>query len=141
MTTLRQHLWLCVAPLALYLVDIAITLLGQPATYWAGDHASVVEGNPVARAVMRIGPGTFALALLAWGVAFTLVLAFWRHPLAVVLAFVVTFAHAVCAGTWFLQAGPVLGPVLAIGLLVASERLLDWTWRRAGLTGRRLEGA
>lgn len=127
-----RPLWLCVAPLLLCAFDLTITLAGQPAEYWQGDYAVGLEGNPVARPLLLTGPGTFIIGIAGYALVFCLVLVFWRHPFAVVLAFVLTLSHAVCAGTWLMRLG-VAGFVLAVLLLVASERLLDWTWRRAGV--------
>jgi hypothetical protein len=124
--------WLCVAPLVLCAFDLAVTLAGQPIEYWQGDYAVGLEGNPLARPLLLTGPVTFTLAVAAWALAFSLLVTHWRHSFAVVIAFLVTLGHAVCAGTWLMRAG-VLGFLLAVLLLVAAERLLDWTWRRAGV--------
>lgn len=44
METLKQRfLGLCVPPLLLCLLDVALTLAGQSSPYWAGDYANVNE--------------------------------------------------------------------------------------------------
>jgi alpha-beta hydrolase superfamily lysophospholipase len=116
------RLWLCLPPLLLYACDVLLTLAGQPAGYWQGDFASAQEFNPLANALLRLHPLLFVSAALAWAVAFTAIILTWRSRLAVVMAFLITFLHAVGAATWLMRGG-VPGYVAAVGLLFAAERL------------------
>ena len=36
------RLWLCVMPAGLFLFDVALTLIGQPSAYWAGNYAHML---------------------------------------------------------------------------------------------------
>ena len=40
---------LAVAPVAMALIDLALTLHGQTGEYWAGEYSAVLESNPLAR--------------------------------------------------------------------------------------------
>lgn len=41
---INRRFGLCAAPILLFLVDISLTLWGQPADYWAGNYAVAREG-------------------------------------------------------------------------------------------------
>ena len=121
---------LVVPPLALYLCDATITLLHQTPGYWAGRFDEVREGNPFFREMLVRHPAIFLAFIVAWGVAFSVILLRWRHPLAKVMAFLLTLGHAVGTGSWLIGHGAI-GWAAALALLVASERLLEWSWRKS----------
>jgi hypothetical protein len=85
----------------------------------------------LARAVLRTSLSLFLLLALAWGVTFTLILLYWRHSWVWVMSFLLTFGHAVGAATWLPRHG-WLGMIAAVGVLVLAERILTWTWAKAG---------
>jgi hypothetical protein len=132
--TLRERLWLCLPPLAAACADATATFAGQDARYWAGDYAAVREFNPVARIVLQHHPAAFVLATALWCVLLAAVILAWRGRPAfvVLLGFGVTFCHAVAAAGWVARAG-ALGVGAAVLLLVAAERLVTLSWRRAGV--------
>ncbi|MFT6861910.1 MAG: hypothetical protein ACJAVK_000463 [Akkermansiaceae bacterium] len=57
---------LLAAPFLLSLLDLAVTLYFQPESYWNGDRATVVEGNPIARFAFAIHPLLIIPGLLGW---------------------------------------------------------------------------
>jgi hypothetical protein len=109
----------------MFLLDLVLTLWGQPASYWEGGEPN--EGNLLAWWLLRAGPGVFVVVALAWLLVFTVVLCVWRHSWARVAAFLLTLSHGVGAGTWLWRLG--WGGMLAtVALLVFAERVLTWSW-------------
>jgi hypothetical protein len=53
-------------PVVLSLLDVAVTLRYQPAGYWAGDRAQVVEGNPLVWVALRVHPALLVPGCLGW---------------------------------------------------------------------------
>jgi hypothetical protein len=79
--------------------DGAITLLGQPASFWT-DPQSANEGHPVVRFFMHYGLVPFLIAAVAWAaVVVTLVSALPRR-MGLLLLLTVTFWHYHGACTW-----------------------------------------
>jgi hypothetical protein len=128
--------WLFVPPLACYLGDVAVTLAGQPGAYWAGDRACAVEANPVARWLLLQSPWLFLGVAALWAATFTTLILLWRHPLAAVLAFLLTLFHAVGMATWVVGHG-MIGVLGAVATLVAAERLFSWAWGQDASAKRR----
>jgi hypothetical protein len=87
----------CVLPWAL---DVALTLHGQPAAYWAGDYARTTEGGAFYRRLYALHPaagvGGHALVL---GLVGGLLVALPERA-AVVLALVAAFGSTWGASTW-----------------------------------------
>jgi hypothetical protein len=54
---------------ALFTIDVVLTLAGQTAKYWSGNYQVVVEGNPLALSILACGPWVFVAAAAGWGVA------------------------------------------------------------------------
>lgn len=105
--------------------DVAMTLVGQPAAYWAGNRAAAQDFNPLARGLLEVHPAAFPLAAAVGLVVLAVV--FHIRPgarFAIVIAFVVTFAQSVAAAGWLIRYGP-LGWVGALLVLLIAERL--WT--------------
>ena len=128
---LVPRLWLYLPSSAACWADVAMTLVGQPARYWADEYAAVDEFNPLARILLAHHPATFAAAaVLAWAAVGAALLVVSR-PLAMVIAFVVTFCHAVAAAGWLLKIAGLPGAVGAVLLLVATERLVALSWLKA----------
>ena len=67
--TRSGRLWLCLPFAVLYALDIGVTLAGQDAAYWLGDHAAAIEGNPLAYPLLVLHPAVFVGAATAWLVA------------------------------------------------------------------------
>ena len=127
-----QRLWLCLAPAVSSTLDVVLTLAWQAHTYWQGNYQAAQEVNPVARYLLALHPGAFAVGALVWvlcGVALVL-----RLPkgIAVALAFVLTLLHATGAATWLVRGG-IPGWLCAVAVLLGAERLLAWSWARAGI--------
>jgi hypothetical protein len=132
----RKRRWLCLPMTALCLLDIALTLQGQKPEYWAGNYVEALEANPIAKWFMVRGPLAFGGLSIAWlGFINVMVMRLPRF-LAAAFSFVVCFAHCVCAATW-LYRFDWPGWIAIVVLLIATERLLTYSWRRAGLRGKK----
>lgn len=129
---LRARLWLCLGALTPYVLDVALTLAGQPSSYWQGEYDTAVEANPLARWFLRGGPAVFAGSCVAWGLVVTAMLCLWRSQLVVVATFLIALGHALGAGSWLVRWGWP-GWLATVVWLVAVEELLGACWRRAGV--------
>jgi hypothetical protein len=122
--------WWLVAPVVgIYVADVALTLSGQPAEYWAGDFATVNEINPVGHALLRLGPWPFLGATAAWLAALVLLTLYWRHRLAEVAVKVLTVGHAVGGACWVARHGGWWF-VAAAGFLGVAAVLTLWCWQQ-----------
>ncbi len=54
--SIKGRLWLCVPIIITDLIDVTVTMLGQPAEYWKGSYNLVREFNPFARWFIVIHP-------------------------------------------------------------------------------------
>lgn len=54
--SIERKLWLCIPVIITDLIDITVTMLGQPAEYWNGSYDLVREFNPIARWFMVLHP-------------------------------------------------------------------------------------
>ena len=126
-----QRLLLCVPPITLCAFDGCMTLWGQPAAYWAGDYATVQEGNPLAAWFLAVHPLAFAAA----GVPYVVLVAGailwlpWRWSEAA--AVLVSLSHMVGVIAWTdVLARESLGPWAL--LIPTSVVLLAVAWWRCG---------
>ena len=92
----------------------------------------MTEFNPLARLLLQQHPMAFVLAAVASSALVVTVTFLVNRRLAEVIAFIVTFCHAAAAAAWASRGGWV-GVAVAVMLLLAAERLVALSWRRAGL--------
>jgi hypothetical protein len=121
--------WLVPPVVGIYALDVALTLTGQPPTYWAGDYATVNEINPVGYALLRLGPWAFLGTAAVWLVALVLLTLWWRHWLAEGVVKVLTAGHAIGGACWVARHGG-WWLVAGVGFLVGSAVFTLWCWRR-----------
>lgn len=96
----RHRFWLCVAPIAVFGLDIGLTLYGQPERYWTGEYSYALEGSPEVRRVMQIHPVLLYFLIAAWiGVIVTLVLAL-PGVMAEWFAAAVVLGHVIGTSSW-----------------------------------------
>jgi hypothetical protein len=127
----RGRLWLLAPAAVLYLADVTLTITGQPAAWWAGDHAEPLEANPLARAVLRFGPRWFLLAAGLWLAVFAPLILFWRHPASAWLAVLLAVGHAIGGSTWMTRLEPI-GLLAALGYLTLAAQASFLCWDRFG---------
>jgi hypothetical protein len=139
--------WLCVAPVTLFLIDISLTLWGQPAEYWAGEYRRALEGSPEVRRVMRIHPVLLYVMICVWIAVIVVLVQILPRLLAEFFAASVTIGHATCGSTWIPRlftnsyqlriALAILAGCLLIMSVNASRAVSEkpWRWRhgRAGV--------
>ena len=62
----KHRLWLCITPLLLFLLNIGLTLWGQPPSYRRGEFSTAREALPEVYRVMSVHPGLFFLMIVVW---------------------------------------------------------------------------
>jgi hypothetical protein len=93
---------LCLPPMLIGILDGSITLVGQPAEYWAGNYSRAVEGNPTFYGMMIISPWAAVALFAIWmGLCVGLILLL-PDTLALIVSIAVTLWHSVGAATWLL---------------------------------------
>ncbi len=135
---MRRRLWLLAPAAGLYAADIALTLAGQPAEYWAGEYASADEANPVAHVLMAHSPWLFLGLATCWLTIFSAAVLLWRHHAAGWLAVGLTFAHAVGGGSWLTRIES-FGMIAAAAYIAAAAQAASWCWRRSAAGHRLIE--
>lgn len=126
----RRLVGLCLVPVLLAVLDGSVTLIGQPAAYWAGDYSQVREGTPGFRELLTYGPAAYVGGLAVWVLAFVGMILLLPSTLALAVCLQFTLGHALGAFSWlnhfphgrvlpiFINAAAALG--LAIGI--------RWAW-------------
>ena len=133
----RRLIGLCLVPVLLALLDGTVTLIGQPAAYWAGDHSRVLEGTPGFRILLTYGPALFIAGHLVWELAFVAMILLLPSRLALAVCLMFTLGHTIGAFSWlnrfphgrelpiFINAAAALG--LALGIHWWGSSLWDDT--------------
>ena len=124
----RRVIW-CVGPVLACLLDLLLTLHGQPVAYWHGDYEQVMELNPLGSWLLQGHPLLFATGGLVWLAVVVVLILRLPRTFALPLAFVVQAAHTLGAASWLLRAG-VGGAMEALVLLLVSSWWLHRTWPR-----------
>jgi hypothetical protein len=110
-------------------LDVGLTLRGQPAAYRAGHFDAAVELNPPACWALRQHPALFAAGGLLWLTAVSALVLLLPRALARATALAVVFGHTAGAASWLAREGWA-GWGLALLLFALTYRLLDWSWQR-----------
>jgi hypothetical protein len=113
----------------LCLLDECLTLLGQPAAYWAGDYSRAYEGNPIVSWCLEQHPTAFLVELILWVTGFGTLIMVLPWQLAKTVSLAVALGHIVGAATWlWWEFGQFW---LFPPLLLASAGLIVGTWQLA----------
>ncbi len=140
MPTLKRKWWLCVAPASVCAFDAGLTLVFQPATYWAGQFDTVVEFSPPDRWLLAQHRLAFVAWVIVWIAACCLALAWLPTRASLVLALTLILNNATGAGSWVGARLPG-GAWLEFGLFLVVGVLVVVTWAQAGvLTGAAAPG-
>ena len=119
-----------IAPcIAMWVLDAAATLVGQPDGYWLGDYGTALELNPLFHKLLVIGPWAFVLAAAASMAFFFTVLRFFNPTLASAVLFLAAILHFAAAGSWIIKI-PYWGIVVLLFVGLAIKKLLDRDWDR-----------
>ena len=127
-----RRVWFFLPLVVLFALDVALTLHGQPDSYWAGDRATACEANPIAHQLLIIDPRLFVGLALVWTVMLGAVIVGWTHRLSVVLAMVVAISHALGGASWLLRTGD-WGVALAGGYLVLVSQFCFACWKKGAV--------
>ena len=96
----RRLIGLCLVPVLLAVLDGSVTLIGQPAAYWAGDHSRVLEGTPGFRILLTYGPAAYIAGLAVWVLAFVGMILLVPSTLALAVCLMFTLGHTIGAFSW-----------------------------------------
>jgi hypothetical protein len=126
-TSLKRRCWILLPALILYCVDVSLTLLEQPAEYWAGDRVRSDEINPIAYPLLKAGAIWFALGAFLWASAFASFVLLARLSVVRIVAYLIAFGHAIGASTWLVRHG-TMGWIASVGFLSAAAWMARRCW-------------
>ena len=129
--TPSRRLWLFLPAGLLFAFDVAITLHGQPAAYWAGDTAGANEANPIAYPLLAASPWLFVGLAALWLAVLGAVIVKWTSRWSHALAMGIAFAHALGGASWLLRSGD-WGLAFAGVYLVFAAQFSIWCWGKGG---------
>jgi hypothetical protein len=132
MPTGARKWWLCVAPASVCAFDAGLTLVFQPAAYWAGEFDKVREFSPLDRWMLAQHPLAFIAWVGIWIIVSSLVLLRLPTRVSLVLAVTLVLGNASGASSWMgacLPGGFWVGYALFLG----SAALVVATWVQAGV--------
>ena len=123
---------MCVAPAIVCALDAGVTLVFQPAAYWAGHYDMVHEFSSPDRWMLKQHPLAFVAWVGVWITGICLLIRLLPTPASLVLSIMLILGNATGASLWVnarLPAGFWLGygMFLIIGILVVA------TWYKAGV--------
>jgi len=124
-----RNRWLCLGPILLLVLDISLTLYGQPAAYWQGDLEQVREWSPYAHWLLRQHPLLVLANAALWVPIFSSAILWLPPPFAKIIAFVIHVGHTLGAASWLVLLAPG-SYATALLFLLMSVKLMDWSWGR-----------
>ena len=128
----KNHFWLLVAPVVVTLLDMVVTLAGQPSSYWAGSYSTAVEGAPQGKWLLTAHPVLFIVGILVWIALFGAAILVLPRFFSLVLSLAVTMGHSWGANTWLAD---LVGYWACIALFIVAAILTVWTWGRSKALG------
>jgi hypothetical protein len=143
----RNGLWLVLPPIALCVLDAGLTLYGQSAEYWSGNHAAVNELSPSFQGYLAVHPLVAGAAFLLWIGIFSAVILLLPELLALVVSTAIVLGHMGGAESWLAyrfhqyQACNVLSLATAAIVVVSfkcgqnKDGRAAFDWARTGLPG------
>ena len=128
----KQKLWLCVAPMSVCAFDAGLTLIFQPAAYWAGDYEKVQEFSQPDRWMLLQHPLLFVAWVCVWITGTST--AIFLLPVRVGLIIAITMILGNASGaSWWIGARLPYGFWIGFGMFVVIAALVVGTWTKAGL--------
>ena len=95
-----RRLSLCIPPILLFILDITLTLLGQPEEYWAGNYDMARERSPEVRRVMQTDPVLLFVMIAVWIGVIVFLIRVLPQTLAELFSVATTVAHTAAASSW-----------------------------------------
>jgi hypothetical protein len=142
----RRLLGFGIPCLLAWMLDVGLTLHGQPPEYWAGDYARTTEGAPFYRRLYTWHPAVAVGGHALWVALLVGLVVLLPEVLAVVLTIAVVFGHTAGAYTWvvsllYAASGPAATGwyQAANGMFLASAAVVGvgvrWAVRSGALHG------
>lgn len=128
----KRRVWLCVAPVALCMLDQGITLVGQSSAYWAGDYSVASEGNPWFQWLLQQHPLAFEAGIFTWVAIFCGLIMVLPRRVAMTISVAIVLGHAWGASTWIYWKIPH-GYWLVLILYLLSAIAIVATWEKFGI--------
>lgn len=122
-------LWLALPPVALSLLDQALTLYWQPQGYWSGRYDLALEGSPFRR-LLELHPVAYGAWVIVWIALFTTAIFLLPRRLAMVVSMGVVIGHTWGTASWIFKKAHA-GYWLCILLFVYSAVLIVVAWEKA----------
>lgn len=130
----RNKLWLCVAPLLAIAIDVALTLNGQGAQYWAGDYHLANEASPPGNWLLVQHPLAFIAGMVTWTAFLSLIILALPRIASQILALALVIGHTWGAVSWFRHVFDVsYWSSIAYFALMAACVVLTWHRTRGHL--------
>jgi hypothetical protein len=126
-----RRFWLCLPPVLLGLGDHAITLAGQPASYWNNGFVETRELAPHGSWLLQRHPGWFLMFGLIWLGLCILLIRFLPRRAALAVSLAVVIGHAWGIGTWLPFLFGIPGYWLCMGFFLLTAGLVVYAWERA----------
>jgi hypothetical protein len=92
--------WLVVPPIWLCALDAGLTLYGQSAEYWSGNHAAVNEMSPSFNCYLAVHPLVAGVAFLLWIGIFSAMILLLPELLALMVSTAIMLGHMGGAESW-----------------------------------------
>jgi hypothetical protein len=127
---LQKRWWLCVLPTLWSAAGVMLTLMYQPAAYWAGNYAAGSEAMPGFSTLLHLHPAAFIAGSLVWIAAFNAGILFMRPRAATRFSVCMVLFHQWGATSWIFAFVPH-GFWINLVLILATAVLLVKTWERA----------
>lgn len=136
---MARKLWLCLPPALLCLIDHAVTLWGQPESYWRESFREPREGSPHGYLLLQAHPAMFCAAGVLWILAYSAIILVLPRRWSLVAMQAMVLGHAWGAGTWILQWEP-WGYWICLCLFgaIAVVVVRCWELSEGGPNGRRI---
>jgi hypothetical protein len=127
---MKRNTWLSLPPVLLALLDLAVTLLAQPADYWQGHYGFAQEPHPLFVRLLEWHPIAFAAGDLLWIALFVIVIGLLPRRGAMILSMLLVMTNAWGVSTWLCWRVPG-GYWLTLLLFAASAWLLSAAWEKS----------
>jgi hypothetical protein len=129
--TTRRMLALCLPPLLAGLLDMAVTLHGQSAAYWAGDYAQVNEMSGTLRSWLQMSPIAFLGGAIGLVILFLAILYLLPDTLALIFVIALTIGSCNGASTWLWRHpyGYQISNLIFLAAAIALTFSIRFVWR------------
>jgi hypothetical protein len=119
-----RKLWLALPACLLCLADQIVTLLGQPGSYWAGEHSLAQEGAPHGYWLLSRHPSWYIAAACCYLLVIVLIIISLPRFLARAASAGFVIGHTWGTAWWMFTFFPEVAYWISIGLFILSAFLL-----------------